>query len=99
MVTDTLRLSFQPDKRTHAAGHPVATVGKKQFPLAAGTSATAIDLRDTQRIEAQSCQCINIGKPHPRHVTDGTTSHSTRRARNARQVAGYGEASRLRERV
>ena len=33
-----------------------------------------------------------------RHVTDGTTSHSTRRANNARQVAGYGEASRLRER-
>jgi micrococcal nuclease len=32
-----------------------------------------------------------------RHVTDGTTSHSTRRANNARQVAGYGEASRLRE--
>ncbi|MGA7594148.1 MAG: thermonuclease family protein [Gallionella sp.] len=32
-----------------------------------------------------------------RHVTDGATSHSTRRADNARQVAGYGEASRLRE--
>jgi len=37
--------------------------------------------------------------PHLRHVTDKTTSHSTRRANNARQVAGYGEASRLREKV
>ncbi len=27
-----------------------------------------------------------------RHVTDETTSHSTRRANNTRQVAGYGEA-------
>ena len=32
-----------------------------------------------------------------RHVTDKTTSHSTRRADYTRQVAGYGEASRLRE--
>ena len=43
------------------------------------------------------------GNPTPpwewrlRHVTDKTTSHSTRRANNTRQVAGYGEASRLRE--
>jgi len=34
-----------------------------------------------------------------RHVTDGTTSHSTRRADDARQVAGYGKASRLREQL
>jgi type III pantothenate kinase len=34
---------------------------------------------------------------HLRHVTDKTTSQSTRRANNARQVTGYGEASRLRE--
>ncbi len=34
-----------------------------------------------------------------RHVTDGTTSHSTRRVDNTRQVAGYGEASRLREQL
>jgi molybdate transport system permease protein len=32
-----------------------------------------------------------------RHVTDITASHSTRRANDTRQVAGYGEASRLRE--
>jgi uncharacterized protein len=32
-----------------------------------------------------------------RHVTDKTTSHSTRRANYTRQVAGYGEDSRLRE--
>lgn len=32
-----------------------------------------------------------------RHVTGKTTSHSTRRANNARQVAGYVKASRLRE--
>jgi len=32
-----------------------------------------------------------------RHVTDKTTSHSARRANNARQVAGYGVTSRLRE--
>ena len=44
---------------------------------------------------ARHRQCRHI----PRHVTDRTTSHSTRRANNARQVAGYGEASRLRERV
>ncbi len=31
------------------------------------------------------------------HVTDGTTSHSTRRDNDTRQVAGYGEASRLRD--
>jgi type III pantothenate kinase len=36
---------------------------------------------------------------HLRHVTDKTTSHSTGRAHNTRQVAGYGEASRLREEV
>ena len=34
-----------------------------------------------------------------RHVTDETTSHSTGRAKNARQVAGYGAASRLREQL
>ena len=34
-----------------------------------------------------------------RHVTDKTTSHSTRRANNTRQVAGYGAASRLREQL
>ena len=34
-----------------------------------------------------------------RHVTDETTSHSTSRADDARQVAGYGEASRLREQL
>ncbi|HZW87272.1 MAG TPA: anthranilate synthase component I family protein, partial [Gallionella sp.] len=31
------------------------------------------------------------------HVTDETTSHSTRQANNTRQVAGYGEAGNLRE--
>ena len=34
-----------------------------------------------------------------RHVTDRTTSHSTRQANDARQVAGYGEAGRLREQL
>jgi single-stranded-DNA-specific exonuclease len=34
-----------------------------------------------------------------RHVTAGTSSHSTRRADDARQDAGYGEASRLREQL
>jgi single-stranded-DNA-specific exonuclease len=34
-----------------------------------------------------------------RHVTDKTTNHSTRRENNTRQVAGYGEASRLREQL
>ena len=34
-----------------------------------------------------------------RHVTDETTSHSTRRASNTRQVAGYGEACRLRDQL
>ena len=36
-------------------------------------------------------------EPQFRHVTDEATSHSTRPANNARQVAGYGAASRLRE--
>jgi single-stranded-DNA-specific exonuclease len=34
-----------------------------------------------------------------RHVTDETTSHSTSRGSDSRQVAGYGEASRLREQL
>ena len=34
-----------------------------------------------------------------RHVTDRATSHSTMRANDARQVAGYGVAGRLREQV
>jgi single-stranded-DNA-specific exonuclease len=34
-----------------------------------------------------------------RHVTDKTTSHSTRRENDTRQVAGYGAASRLREQL
>ncbi len=34
-----------------------------------------------------------------RHVTDETTSHSTSRENNSRQVAGYGEASHLREQL
>jgi single-stranded-DNA-specific exonuclease len=34
-----------------------------------------------------------------RHVTDETTSHSTSRGNNPRQVAGYGAASRLREQL
>ncbi len=34
-----------------------------------------------------------------RHVTGGTTSHSTRRANDARQVAGYDEVGRLREQL
>jgi single-stranded-DNA-specific exonuclease len=34
-----------------------------------------------------------------RHVTDEATSHSTSRGNDPRQVAGYGEASRLREQM
>jgi single-stranded-DNA-specific exonuclease len=34
-----------------------------------------------------------------RHVTDQTTSHSTKRENDTRQVAGYGAASRLREQL
>jgi|GEM_PF-85344 len=36
---------------------------------------------------------------HLRQVTDGTASHSSSQANGARQVAGYGEAGRLREEV
>ena len=36
---------------------------------------------------------------HLQHVTGGTTSHSTRRANSAHQVAGYDKVGRLREEV
>src|SRR3989338_6728637 len=41
----------------------------------------------------------NVRRRQLRHVTDRTTSHSTRRVNNTRQVAGYGETSRLREQL
>jgi ATP-dependent DNA helicase RecG len=45
------------------------------------------------------CPLIDESEAQLRHVTGGTTSHSTRRADNARQVAGYGEASSSREQL
>jgi 4-diphosphocytidyl-2-C-methyl-D-erythritol kinase len=51
--------------------------------------------RDTVSITMRAL--LSEQKRQLRHVTGGTTSHSTRRANNASQVAGYDEVSRLRE--
>jgi ATP-dependent DNA helicase RecG len=45
------------------------------------------------------CPLIDESEAQLRHVTGETTSHSTRRSNDVRQVAGYGEASRSREQL
>ena len=70
-------VSCQPDERAHTSGHTIAAIGEKLVFLVESTEVATVDARDAERIQALTCQQINIGV-ELLPTTDKTTSHLTR---------------------